>query len=128
MTDTIKFNNTDDFRSGSCLQGEGVRISFSDLVSMFGHPHYEGVGDKITTEWIVKWERGDDEGYEGCTDDGTFTIYDWHFARNLGDDYAPTLWNIGGNSKSDYYAFQEAVLIHLNNGSNKVSGKTHKIT
>jgi hypothetical protein len=80
---------------------------------MFGKPHFEGIGDKTTTEWTIDYQKHDAEWDE--REDGVFTIYDWHFARKLGDDYAKTSWNIGGRSISDYFAFMEAMELFKKN-------------
>ena len=107
---TITFIPRDEFASGTCLQHAGVQLSYSDLVRMFGKPHFEGIGDKTTTEWTIEWQQYDAEWDELTT--GKFTIYDWYFARDLNDDYKATSWNIGGNSISDYFAFMLS-LIHI---------------
>ena len=103
---TIQFIPSDSFVSGTCLQHQGVEMSYSDLCLMFGKPFYEGIGDKITTEFSIEYRWYDAEWDEHKT--GVFTIYDWHFARNLNDDYAKTAWNIGGTNIDDYFAFVEA--------------------
>ena len=104
---TITFIPSMDFASGTSLQHAGVELSYSDICRMFGEPHFEGIGDKTTTEWSIEYQKYEAEWDEYTS--GVFTIYDWHFARKLGDDYAKTSWNIGGKSINDYYAFEEAL-------------------
>ena len=112
---TVTFTPLDDFASGTCLQHAGVELSYSDLCLMFGKPMYEGIGDKTTTEWTIEYQKYDAEWDEYT--DGKFTIYDWHFARKLGDDYAKTKWNIGGKTINDYFAFMEAMELFENHSS-----------
>lgn len=104
---TITFIPSMDFANGTSLQHAGVELSYADICRMFGEPHFEGIGDKTTTEWSIEYQKYDAEWDEFTS--GTFTIYDWHFARKLGDDYAKTSWNIGGKNIYDYYAFEEAL-------------------
>ena len=57
----------------------------------------------------------------GTRIDGVFTIYDWHFARNLNDNYSKTKWNIGGKNINDYFAFVEALeLFNKSENQNRV--------
>jgi hypothetical protein len=104
---TLEFTNTDAFASGTSLQSDRHDYSYNELEEAFGKPGYEGIGDKITTEWTIKWEKYDVELDEETS--GTFTIYDWYHARNLNDSNAKTKWNIGGFGFQDYVAFQEAM-------------------
>jgi hypothetical protein len=105
----IEFTSTDVFAAGTSLQSSNHEYSYNNLVEAFGEPSYEGIGDKTTTEFTVKWEKYDAE--DGAETSGTFTIYDWHHARNLSDSNAKTKWNIGGFGFQDYVAFQEAMNI-----------------
>ena len=107
---TIQYIPCMDFASGTSLQHAGVELSYNDLVRMFGEPHFEGIGDKTTTEWTIEYQKYEAEWDE--RQDGVFTIYDWHFARNLNDNYAKTSWNIGGRNINDYFAFMEAMEIY----------------
>lgn len=106
-----------DFASGTSLQHAGVELSYNDLVRMFGEPHFEGIGDKTTTEWTIEYQRYDAEWDEHSY--GVFTIYDWHFARNLNDNYAKTRWNIGGKNINDYFAFADALELYEKNDANE---------
>lgn len=114
---TIQYIPCTEFASGTSLQHAGVELSYNDLVRMFGAPHYEGIGDKTTTEWTIEYQRYDAEWDERV--DGVFTIYDWHFARNLNDNYAKTKWNIGGKNINDYFAFVDALELYNNNDANE---------
>ena len=93
------------YTHGTSLQGN-IEASYSDLVRMFGEPAFEGIGDKITTEWIIEYQVSDGEGERKY---GTFTLYDWHFSRNLHDKYVKTTWNVGGTSYDDSSAADIAV-------------------
>lgn len=104
---TITFTPLDEFAAGTSLQHAGVELSYADICRMFGKPMFEGIGDKTTTEWTIEYQMYDAEWDEYTS--GKFTIYDWHFARNLNDDYSKTRWNIGGQCVNDYYAFEEAL-------------------
>ena len=46
---TIQFIPCTEFAGGTSLQHANVQLSYSDLVRMFGKPHFEGIGDKTTT-------------------------------------------------------------------------------
>lgn len=104
---TITFTPLEEFATGTSLQHAGVELSYADICRMFGKPMFEGIGDKTTTEWTIEYQKYDAEWDEYTS--GKFTIYDWHFARNLNDDYSKTRWNIGGQNINDYYAFEEAL-------------------
>ena len=121
---TIQFIPCDSGPSGTCLQGK-IKASYYDLVDMFGKPAYEGIGDKITTEWVIDYQVSDGEGERKY---GTFTLYDWHFARNLHDNYAVTQWNVGGNGYDDSYAADLAVKLFTETDDSLVYAKQHQLT
>ena len=100
---TIRLENMDetDYLTGGSLRGT-LQASFADLKEVLGEPAFEGKGDKITTEFCVRWEDGED-------DFGYFALYDWHYARDFNDDYSPITWNIGGKSFDDYLAADEVI-------------------
>ena len=73
------------------------------------------------------------EGYDGIDDEvqyGSFSLYDWHYARNFNDDYEVITWNVGGkgylssiaadlamkifNDTDTRYGYDDAVLCHAN--------------
>ena len=121
---TIQFIPCTDGGSGTSLQGK-IFASYNDLERMFGKPMFEGIGDKTTTEWVIEYQVSDGEGDRKY---GTFTLYDWHFARNLHDNYAVTQWNVGGNS---YEASQTADLaqkIFEQTDDSLVYAKLHQLT
>jgi len=92
---------------------------------MFGEPAYEGIGDKITTEFVVEYQVSDDEGDSKY---GTFTLYDWHFARDLTDNYAVTQWNVGGRGYDDSFAADLAQKIFAETDESLVYAKLHQLT
>ena len=114
---TIQFIPCTQFASGTSLQHANVQLSYNDLVRMFGAPHFEGIGDKTTTEWTIEYQKNDAEWDE--RQDGVFTIYDWHFDRDLNNNYAKTGWNIGGKNINDYFAFVEAMELYEKNDANE---------
>ena len=57
---TIQFIPCTEGYSGTSLQGS-IQASFADLKEMFGEPAFEGIGDKITTEFVIDYQVGDDE-------------------------------------------------------------------
>ena len=120
---TIQFIPCTEFASGTCLQGR-IDASYNDLVRMFGKPAYEGIGDKITTEFVIEYQVNDGRGEELY---GTFTLYDWHFARNLNDDYAVTQWNIGGKGIDDATAAELAQKIFVDTDDSLVYAKLHEL-
>ena len=69
--------------SGTSLQGT-IATTYDRLVEAFGEPN-GNPGDKINSEWILKFP------------DGTIaTIYDWKLSQTPKDLYD---WHIGGHSK-----------------------------
>ncbi|OUW42624.1 hypothetical protein CBD41_08855 [bacterium TMED181] len=64
------------------------------LESALGKPDFEGIGDNITTQFVVKAMFFDNNDTD--FDHITFSLYDWHYSRNLNDNYAKTTWNVGG--------------------------------
>ena len=120
---TIQFIPCTEFASGTSLQGK-IFASYNDLVDMFGEPAYEGIGDKITTEFVVEYQVSDDEGDSKY---GTFTLYDWHFARDLTDNYAVTQWNVGGRGYDDSFAADLAQKIFEKTNDSLVYAKLHQL-
>ena len=120
---TIQFIPCEEFSSGTSLQGS-IEASYSDLVRMFGKPAYEGIGDKITTEFIIEYQVSDSEGESKY---GTFTLYDWHFARNLNDDYAVTKWNVGGKGYDDSFAADLSLKLFEDTDDSLVYAKLHEL-
>ena len=88
----ITFEPCDTGSAGGHLQSS-ITASFYDLEQMFGTPAFEGKGDKITTEFVVDFKYYD---AWGDLEMGTFSLYDWHYARNFGDDSEQITWNVGG--------------------------------
>ena len=120
---TIQFIPCTDGGHGTSRQGH-IFASYNDLERMFGEPAFEGIGDKTTTEWIIEYQVHDDEG--DCKY-GTFTLYDWHFARNLHDNYAVTQWNVGGNGYDDATAADLAQSIFKDTDESVVYAKLHEL-
>ena len=120
---TIQFIPCTEFASGTSLQGK-IFASYNDLVDMFGEPAYEGIGDKITTEFVVEYQVSDGEGDRKY---GTFTLYDWHFARDLNDNYAVTQWNVGGRGYEDSFAADLAQKIFEKTNDSLVYAKLHQL-
>ena len=121
---TIQFIPCEEFSTGTSLQGS-IEASYADLVRMFGKPAYEGIGDKVTTEFVIDYQVGDGRGESKY---GTFTLYDWHFARNLNDDYAVTKWNVGGRGYDDSYAADLAQKLFEQTDDSLVYAKLHELT
>lgn len=121
---TIQFIPCEEFSTGTSLQGS-IEASYSDLVRMFGKPAYEGIGDKVTTEFVIDYQVSDGRGESKY---GTFTLYDWHFARNLNDDYAVTTWNVGGRGYDDSYAADLAQKLFEQTDDSLVYAKLHELT
>jgi len=120
---TIQFIPCTEFASGTSLQGK-IFASYNDLVDMFGEPAYEGIGDKITTEFVVEYQVSDEDGDSKY---GTFTLYDWHFARDLTDNYAVTQWNVGGKGYDDSFAADLAQKIFEKTNESLVYAKLHQL-
>ena len=101
---TIKFENMDDttYLTGSSLRGS-IFASFAELKEIFGQPAFEGKGDKITTEWVIRWENEDEDEF------GYFSLYDWRYGRDFNDDYSRIEWNIGGKSFDDWCAADDII-------------------
>ena len=120
---TIQFIPCTEGGAGTSLRGS-INASTSQLKDMFGDPWYEGIGDKITTDFCIDYQVSDGEGDRKY---GTFTVYDWHYARNLHDDYAETTWNIGGKSYDDYEAATLALEIFKETNDSLVFAKLHEV-
>ena len=120
---TIQFIPCEAGGSGTSLQGK-IFASYADLVEMFGKPMFEGIGDKTTTEWVIEYQVSDDSDGRMY---GTFTLYDWYFARNLHDDYAVTQWNVGGNGYNDATAADLAQSIFKETDDSLVYAKLHHL-
>ena len=121
---TIQFIPCTAGASGTSLQGK-IFASYADLVEMFGEPAFEGIGDKVTTEWIIEYQVSNGEGERKY---GTFTLYDWCFARNLHNNYEVTQWNVGGNSYEDSMTADLAQKIFEQTNESLVYAKLHKLT
>ena len=120
---TIQFIPCTEGGAGTSLRGS-INASTSQLKDMFGDPRYEGIGDKITTDFCIDYQVSDGEGDRKY---GTFTVYDWHYARNLHDDYAETTWNIGGKSYDDFEAASLALEIFKETNDSLVFAKLHEV-
>ena len=120
---TIQFIPCTEGGHGTSLRGS-IDASTSQLKDMFGDPWYEGIGDKITTDFCIDYQVSDGEGDRKY---GTFTVYDWHYARNLHDDQAETTWNIGGKSYDDYEAASLALDIFKETNDSLVFAKLHNV-
>lgn len=59
-----------------------INTTYARLVEVFGPPHITG-GDKVNSEWIIKFNTGE-----------VATIYDWKMPYTPTDDYD---WHIGGH-------------------------------
>jgi hypothetical protein len=103
--ETIKYVKGDLLHGGGCSLKGSITASYYDLEMMFGEPVYEGVGDKITTEFSVNYEAIEEDGNVLT---GNFRVYDWYFSRNLNDSSVTTQWNIGGHDIKDFEAAQQA--------------------
>ena len=119
---TIQFIPCTEGYSGTSLRGS-IQASFADLKEMFGEPAYEGIGDKITTEFVIDYQVGDGENRKY----GNFTLYDWHFARNLNNDYEVTTWNVGGGDFDDSCAADLALDIFKETNDSLVFAKLHNV-
>ena len=119
---TIQFIPCTEGANGTSLRGS-IEASVADLKEMFGEPWFEGFGDKVTTEWTIEYQVGDDYDRKY----GVFTIYDWHRCRNIHNDYEKTTWNIGGNNFDDGIAADLAVKIFEKTNESLVYPKLHKL-
>ena len=121
---TVQFIPCESGGSGTSLQGK-IFASYADLVEMFGKPMFEGIGDKVTTEWVIDYQVNDDNGEFRY---GTFTLYDWHFARNLHNNYEVTQWNVGGKSYQDSMTADLAQKIFEKTNESVVYAKLHELS
>ena len=120
---TIQFIPCEMGAGGTSRQGQ-IEASYNDLVRMFGKPAFEGIGDKITTEFIIEYQVSDSEGESKY---GTFTLYDWYFARNLNNNYEKTLWNVGGNGYEDSFAADLSLKLFEKTDDSLVYAKLHEL-
>ena len=112
---SILFKPCSEGYGNSSGQGEIV-ASFNDLEVMFGKPAFEGIGDKITTEFVIDYEIHNEVPLaHSCSYSnsvfGSFTLYDWDFSRDLKNDYSETTWTVGGKSHKDSVAADNAIKI-----------------
>lgn len=73
--------------NGTSLSGY-ISCTRNQLQQMFGEPMYNGPGDKVTTEWLIKFDDG-----------MVVTIYDWKRYDNgpgLNEVYQ---WHIGSHQQ-----------------------------
>ena len=89
----VEFENLEDFFVTGARQGT-IQASFAQLEAALGTPGFEGVGDNITTQFNIraKFYDNSDTDFDGLQ----FTLYDWHYSRNLRNKYEVTEWNVGG--------------------------------
>lgn len=120
---TIQFIPCTGGANGTSLQGK-IFASYASLVEMFGEPAFEGIGDKVTTEWIIEYQVSDDSDGRMY---GTFTLYDWCFARNLHNNHEVTQWNVGGNGYNDATAADLAQKIFEQTNESLVYAKLHHL-
>ena len=120
---TIQFIPCTGGANGTSLQGK-IFASYASLVEMFGEPAFEGIGDKVTTEWIIEYQVSDDSDGRMY---GTFTLYDWCFARNLHNNHEVTQWNVGGNGYNDATAADLAQKIFEQTNKSLVYAKLHHL-
>lgn len=123
MAQTIQFIPCTEGGQGTSKRSS-LFASTSQLKEMFGDPAFEGIGDKITTDFVIDYQVSDGEGDRKY---GTFTLYDWHMSRNLHDDYAETEWNIGGHSYDDACAADLALKLFKESGESLVFAKLHNV-
>jgi hypothetical protein len=103
--ETIKYVKGDLITGNGCSLKGSITASYYDLEMMFGEPVYEGIGDKITTEFSVNYEAIEEDGNVLT---GNFRVYVWYFSWNLNDSSVTTQWNIGGHDITDFEAAQQA--------------------
>ena len=60
---TIQFIPCTEGGAGTSLRGS-IFASTSQLKDMFGDPWYEGIGDKITTDFCIDYQVSDGEGWD----------------------------------------------------------------
>lgn len=108
---TIKFKTNAAFEN-SWLQGE-VKITYAELVEIFGPENSQGDDYKVQAEWMIKFA------------DGIYaTIYDWKEGKNYcGEDGIPkeqvTNWHIGGVSKGSVTHVMEVINYHRGEAKTK---------
>ena len=120
---TIQFIPCESGGSGTSYQGK-IMASYYDLVDMFGKPAFEGIGDKVTTQWVIDYQVSDGEGERKY---GVFTLYDWRFARDLNNNSAITEWNVGGNGYDASTAADIACQLFADNQESLVYAKLHEL-
>ena len=89
--------------SGTSLMGY-VKVTYADLVRVFGEPNSIGDGYKTDAEWILE------------IDDTTVTIYNYKDGKNYngedGDDVKDiTDWHVGGYTKTAVDLVREALFL-----------------
>lgn len=92
-TDNVEIN-------GTWLQGYTVATR-RELEAAFGEPEFWGEGDKVTTEWAIRF------------DDGTVaTIYDWkRYEMGAPEMDERITWNIGGSDPIAVERVEDVLLV-----------------
>ena len=81
--------------SGSCLQGY-IKTTYEELESVLGPPTYREEGEKISCEWVIKFDTG-----------LIATIYDYKMGKTPMDVYD---WHIGGYSRGTRTSSRDALV------------------
>lgn len=86
----MKYTNMkDDYMvaNGTCLQGY-IDATRDELEIVFGAPFDWPEHDKVTTEWIIRFENG-----------VVATVYDWkRYEEGRPGQFEKITWHIGGKS------------------------------
>ena len=91
----VEFENREGMQDSGGSKAGSITASYAQLNSALGKPDYEGIGDNITTQFSVQAKFFDNSNND--FDSIKFTLYDWHYARDLNNPYQATEWNVGGN-------------------------------
>lgn len=104
----MKFKTDIDFASGGSNQGS-LNASFDEIVEVFGEPTGNGDGEKVTTEWHIKFE----DGVRAC-------IYDyWTYELPNTDEVRKdnVQWSIGGlDNKAFEHVMNTLIMGSLKHG------------
>ena len=107
-------NDESNFVNGSSLQGY-INESYYNLVDVFGEPTYSTPGDKVHTEWVLRFKVIEKDATD--PDDWEIihaTIYDWkEESPETARQATQYRWHVGGKSYMSEDVVTQAIKEHF---------------
>ena len=99
ITPNFTYQLDDYVPRGSCFKGY-INAPYQDLIDAFGEPNVPA-GDKVWTEWSIRFSDGDDDIYA--------TIYDWKEPHAYVSHVGEYRWHIGGKQKEALWCVMDVL-------------------